>query len=68
MRLFNIGAEGQLYFGAIGAAGIALVLAGQSAWLIIPAMIVAGAACGAAWGAIPGACGPSPTRTRSSPP
>ena len=54
MRLFNIGAEGQLYFGAIGAAGIALVLAGQSAWLIIPAMIVAGAACGAAWGAIPG--------------
>ena len=54
MRLFNIGAEGQLYFGAIGAAGIALLLAGQSAWLIIPAMIVAGAACGAAWGAIPG--------------
>ena len=30
MRLFNIGAEGQLYFGAIGAAGIALLLAGQS--------------------------------------
>ena len=54
MRLFNIGAEGQLYLGAIGAAGIALLLAGQSAWLIIPAMIVAGAACGAAWGAIPG--------------
>jgi simple sugar transport system permease protein len=54
MRLFNIGAEGQLYLGAIGAAGIALVLAGRSAWLIIPAMIAAGAACGAAWGAIPG--------------
>ena len=33
---------------------VALVLAGTSAWLIIPAMIVAGAACGAAWGAIPG--------------
>ena len=54
MRLFNIGAEGQLYLGAIGAAGIALVLAGRSAWLIVPAMIVAGAVCGAAWGAIPG--------------
>ena len=54
MRLFNIGAEGQLYFGAIGAAGIALLLAGQSAVVIVPAMIVAGAACGAAWGAIPG--------------
>jgi simple sugar transport system permease protein len=54
MRLFNIGAEGQLYFGAIGAAGIALLLAGQSAIVIVPAMIVAGAVSGAAWGAIPG--------------
>jgi ABC-type uncharacterized transport system permease subunit len=54
MRLFNIGAEGQLYFGAIGAAGIALLLADQSAIVIVPAMIVAGALSGAAWGAIPG--------------
>ncbi len=54
MRLFNIGAEGQLYFGAIGAAGVALLLAGQSAIVIVPAMIVAGAVSGAAWGAIPG--------------
>ena len=30
MQLFNIGGEGQLYFGAIGAVGIALLLAGQS--------------------------------------
>ena len=29
MRLFNIGAEGQLYFGAIGAAGMAMLLAGR---------------------------------------
>ncbi len=54
MRLFNIGAEGQLYFGAIGAAGIALFLAGQPALLIIPAMIAGGAVAGAAWGAVPG--------------
>ncbi len=54
MRLFNIGAEGQLYFGAIGAAGIALVLADQPAVVIVPAMIVVGALSGAAWGAIPG--------------
>jgi general nucleoside transport system permease protein len=54
MRLFNIGAEGQLYFGAIGAAGVALLLAGQPAIVIVPAMIVAGAVSGAAWGAIPG--------------
>jgi general nucleoside transport system permease protein len=55
MRLFNIGAEGQLYLGAIGASGIALVLAGQPTVVILPAMVVAGAAAGAAWGAIPGA-------------
>ena len=54
MRLFNIGAEGQLYLGAIGAAGVALLLSGQPTVLIVPAMIVAGAAAGAAWGAIPG--------------
>ena len=54
MRLFNIGAEGQLYFGAIGAAGIALLLAGRPAIVIVPAMIVVGALSGAAWGAIPG--------------
>jgi ABC-type uncharacterized transport system permease subunit len=54
MRLFNIGGEGQLYFGAIGAAGIALLLHGQSTVVLIAAMVAAGAALGAAWGAIPG--------------
>ena len=54
MRLFNIGGEGQLYFGAVGAAGIAILLAGQSTFVLIVAMIAAGAALGAAWGAIPG--------------
>lgn len=53
-RLWNIGAEGQLYFGAIGAAGIAIMLAGQSTPVLIVAMIVGGAVLGAAWGAIPG--------------
>jgi general nucleoside transport system permease protein len=54
MRLFNIGAEGQLYFGAIGATGIALLLAGAPKPVLILAMILGGAALGAAWGAIPG--------------
>ena len=54
MRLFNIGAEGQLYFGAIGASGMAILLAGQSTPVLIAAMIVGGAVLGAAWGAIPG--------------
>ena len=54
MRLFNIGGEGQLYFGAIGATGIALVLAGRSTPVMIVAMVLGGAALGAAWAAIPG--------------
>ncbi len=54
MRLFNIGGEGQLYFGAIGAAGAAIALGGQSSVVVIAAMIAAGAALGAAWAAIPG--------------
>jgi len=54
MRLFNIGAEGQLYFGAIGAAGAALLLHGASTPVLVAAMIAGGAALGAAWGAIPG--------------
>jgi simple sugar transport system permease protein len=54
MRLFNIGAEGQLYFGAIGATGMALLLSGQSTPVLIVAMVAGGAVLGAAWGAIPG--------------
>lgn len=54
MRLFNIGAEGQLYFGAIGATGMALLLVGSSTPVLIFAMVAGGAALGAAWGAIPG--------------
>ena len=55
MNLFNIGAEGQLYFGVVGAIAIALVLGkGAPGPLLIAAMCVAGAAAGAAWAAIPG--------------
>ena len=54
IRLFNIGGEGQLYFGAIGAAAAALLLNGQSTFVLIVAMCVSGAASGAAWALIPG--------------
>ena len=55
MNLFNIGAEGQLYFGVIGAIAIAVVLGdGAAKPVAIAAMCVAGAAAGAAWAAIPG--------------
>ena len=54
MQLFNIGAEGQLYFGAIFAAAAGLYLHAWPSALLIAAMVVAGAVGGAAWAAIPG--------------
>jgi len=52
-NVWNIGAEGQLTIGGIAAGGVALAfLDASSAWLL-PAMIIAGAAGGAAWSAIP---------------
>jgi simple sugar transport system permease protein len=54
MRVYNIGGEGQLYVGAIGAAGAALALGGQPAVVVILGTIGAGIAAGALWGAIPG--------------
>ena len=56
MRLFNIGAEGQLYMGAIaaGAAGLYFGGNGGPSAFAIAAMVVAGCAGGAAWGLIPG--------------
>ncbi|HET8894284.1 MAG TPA: ABC transporter permease [Gaiellaceae bacterium] len=57
MRLFNIGAEGQLFMGAItaDAAGLYLGAHGWPQALVIVAMVVAGCAGGAAWALIPGA-------------
>ena len=68
MKLFNIGGEGQLYIGAITGAAAGIALGDQLArWLSIPAMIVAGAAGGAALALIPACCGRSSRPTRSSP-
>ena len=54
MNLFNIGAEGQLYFGVVGAVGVALLLKGAPGSVSIGAMCIAGAAAGAVWALIPG--------------
>jgi ABC-type uncharacterized transport system permease subunit len=55
MQLFNIGAEGQLYLGAVCGLGIAIWLGPHHATaLTIPAMIVCGAAGGSLWALIPG--------------
>lgn len=56
MQLFNIGAEGQLYLGAIGAAGIAIWLGPhQTLALTILMMCLCGGGAGALWALIPGA-------------
>jgi simple sugar transport system permease protein len=57
MRLWNIGAEGQFLLGAWGASAVVLaplLPAGTPALIVIPAMMLAGAAAGALWGLIPG--------------
>jgi general nucleoside transport system permease protein len=56
MRLFNIGAEGQLYMGAItgAAAGLYFGGAGGPSAFAIAAMVVAGCAGGALWALVPG--------------
>ena len=57
MQLFNIGAEGQLYLGAVGASWIALRLGGHdvsSTPLYVLAMCVAAGVLGALWALIPG--------------
>jgi general nucleoside transport system permease protein len=57
MRLWNIGAEGQFFLGALGASAVVLIPvlpAETSPWIMIPTMMVAGIAAGAVWGFIPG--------------
>jgi simple sugar transport system permease protein len=56
MQLYNIGGEGQFYFGAIAGVGIALYLGDkgvESTPVFVLAMILAGMVAGAAWAAIP---------------
>jgi ABC-type uncharacterized transport system permease subunit len=52
-NVWNIGAEGQLTLGAICGGGVALALQDQAGAWLVPLMLVAGAAGGMAWAAIP---------------
>lgn len=52
-NVWNIGAEGQFVLGAIAATGVALAVHDSGSAWVLPAMLVAGAAGGAAWAAIP---------------
>lgn len=53
IQLFNIGAEGQLLLGTVGASGIALVLGNSGQAFQIVAMVAAGALFGLLWSLIP---------------
>jgi general nucleoside transport system permease protein len=46
--LINVGAEGQLYMGAWGATAVALFIGGPI-WILLPLMVLGGAAGGAVW-------------------
>ncbi len=52
--LFNIGAEGQIFIGAITSAFVGYAVTGLPAVIHIPLSLLAGALGGAAWGFIPG--------------
>lgn len=53
MQLWNIGAEGQFYMGAFGATWVALNYPGWPAYVLLPAMFLAGFLTGGLWGFIP---------------
>jgi ABC-type uncharacterized transport system permease subunit len=55
MLLWNIGAEGQFYFGAFGATGVAYAFPDWPAPTLLAAMAIGGMAGGALWALLPGA-------------
>lgn len=53
-KMWNIGAEGQLYLGAVAATLVGVSFEGLSPWLHVPAVLIAGALGGAVWAGIAG--------------
>src|SRR3954471_18845226 len=54
LGLVSVGAEGQLFVGAIFGTAVVLALPNASAALLLPSMLMAGMIGGAFWGFIPG--------------
>jgi ABC-type uncharacterized transport system permease subunit len=52
--LFNIGAEGQFYVGALGAAFVGYSIVGLPWFIHLPLALLGGAVAGGIWGGIPG--------------
>ncbi len=53
-NVFNVGAEGQLYLGAMASAWVGLLLGDQPWYIVIPAMMVAAMIAGALWAGVAG--------------
>ncbi|HVM66439.1 MAG TPA: ABC transporter permease [Acidimicrobiales bacterium] len=53
-NVFNIGGEGQIAMGGLAATAVALAIPGTPRALLLPLVLLAGAAGGLMWGAIPG--------------
>jgi simple sugar transport system permease protein len=53
-NVFNIGGEGQIAMGGLAGTAVALAIPGTPRALLIPLVLLGGAAVGAMWGAIPG--------------
>ncbi|MDA8233359.1 MAG: ABC transporter permease [Clostridia bacterium] len=53
VQLWNIGAEGQFYMGAMAATWVALTYPEGSRWVVLPAMFLAAAMAGGLWGLLP---------------
>ncbi len=52
--LFNIGAEGQLFMGALASTTVGFTITGLPAIIHLPLALIAGAVAAGLWGAIPG--------------
>ncbi len=50
---WNIGAEGQLYMGAVAATAVGLQMHDASPWIAIPLIVLGGIAAGMGWAVIP---------------
>ncbi len=53
VQLWNIGAEGQFYMGAMAATYVALQNPAGSKWVVLPTMFLAAALAGGLWGLLP---------------
>jgi general nucleoside transport system permease protein len=51
-NVWNIGAEGQFIIGGVAGGGVALALGPDGGWFVVPLMLAAGIAGGAAWAGI----------------